>query len=233
MLTTKRKPLVTKKLSEIVADELESMIRRDEIKEGEYLPSERELMDFFGVGRPSIREALSVLRHKGLIKYNKGEKASVCRPSAEMIINSLSGIVTDFLSTPEGVSDFERLRIFFETHLVRYAAKHATEKDLEKLEKILDIHHNSLRTPDAYAQYDIEFHKILADIPQNKILKTLHSALSEWLISAKPLEKNKMTYENNKKTHTQHIEIFQAIANHDAEKAELLMENHLKHRIKL
>ncbi|WP_337232496.1 GntR family transcriptional regulator, partial [Vibrio cholerae] len=57
MLTTKRKPLVTKKLSEIVADELESMIRRDEIKEGEYLPSERELMDFFGVGRPSIREA--------------------------------------------------------------------------------------------------------------------------------------------------------------------------------
>lgn len=95
-LTTTRKPIVTKKLSEIVAEELERMIRREEIREGEYLPSERELMAFFGVGRPSVREALSSLRHKGLIRYNKGEKASVCRPSPETIINGLSGIVKDF-----------------------------------------------------------------------------------------------------------------------------------------
>lgn len=95
-LTTTRKPIVTKKLSEIVAEELERMIRQEEIREGEYLPSERELMAFFGVGRPSVREALSSLRHKGLIRYNKGEKASVCRPSPETIINGLSGIVKDF-----------------------------------------------------------------------------------------------------------------------------------------
>ncbi|HEC4690878.1 TPA: GntR family transcriptional regulator, partial [Escherichia coli] len=43
-LTTTRKPIVTKKLSEIVAEELERMIRQEEIREGEYLPSERELM---------------------------------------------------------------------------------------------------------------------------------------------------------------------------------------------
>ncbi|MBA1055967.1 GntR family transcriptional regulator, partial [Escherichia coli] len=48
-LTTTRKPIVTKKLSEIVAEELERMIRQEEIREGEYLPSERELMAFFGV----------------------------------------------------------------------------------------------------------------------------------------------------------------------------------------
>lgn len=73
-LTTTRKPIVTKKLSEIVAEELERMIRQEEIREGEYLPSERELMAFFGVGRPSVREALSSLRHKGLIRYNKEKK---------------------------------------------------------------------------------------------------------------------------------------------------------------
>lgn len=96
---------------------------------------------------------------------------------------------------------------------------------------MLSIHHNSLRTPEVYAQYDIEFHSILADIPNNKVLKTIHSAFSEWLIMAKPLEKNKMTYENNKKTHQQHIEILTAIKEHDCDKAEQLMYNHLYKRI--
>ncbi|EFC6373371.1 FCD domain-containing protein, partial [Escherichia coli] len=50
-------------------------------------------------------------------------------------------------------------------------------------------------------------------------------------IMAKPLEKNKMTYENNKKTHQQHIEILTAIKEHDCDKAEQLMYNHLYKRI--
>ena len=65
---------------------------------------------------------------------------------------------------------------FLETNLVRYAAKNATPEDIHRLEKVLSIHHNSLRTPEVYAQYDIEFHSILADIPDNKVLKTIHSA---------------------------------------------------------
>lgn len=230
-LTAKRKPVVTKKLSEIVAEELEGMIRREEIKEGEYLPSEREMMEFFGVGRPSVREALSTLRHKGLIKYNKGEKASVSRPSTETIINGLSGIVKDFLATEDGVTEFERLRIFFETNLVRYAAKKASEEDINRLKNILAVHHNCLKTTECYSHYDIEFHRILAEIPGNKILQTIHTAFSEWLIMAKPLEKNNMTYTQNKNTHLQHIEILQAIIEHDADKAESLMEIHLQRRL--
>ena len=215
-LTTTRKPIVTKKLSEIVAEELERMIRQEEIREGEYLPSERELMAFFGVGRPSVREALSSLRHKGLIRYNKGEKASVCRPSPETIINGLSGIVKDFLSTADGIKDFERLRIFFETNLVRYAAKNATPEDIHRLEKVLSIHHNSLRTPEVYAQYDIEFHSILADIPDNKVLKTIQKY---------------NLIQSGDSTHQQHIEILTAIKEHDCDKAEQLMYNHLYKRI--
>ncbi len=46
------RPLARKKLSEMVEEELEQMIRRCEFGEGEQLPSERELMAFFNVGRP-------------------------------------------------------------------------------------------------------------------------------------------------------------------------------------
>lgn len=63
-----KKPVVRKKLSETVEEELEMMIRQGELAEGEALPSERDLMAAFGVGRPSIRDALSALQRKGLVK---------------------------------------------------------------------------------------------------------------------------------------------------------------------
>ena len=52
-----KRPVERKKLSETVEEELELMIRQGEIAEGEALPSERDLMAAFGVGRPSIRDA--------------------------------------------------------------------------------------------------------------------------------------------------------------------------------
>ncbi len=86
------------KLSEMVEEELEQMIRRREFGEGEQLPSERELMAFFNVRRPSVREALAALKRKGLVQINNGERARVSRPSADTIIGELSGMAKDFLS---------------------------------------------------------------------------------------------------------------------------------------
>lgn len=93
-----RRPLARKKLSEMVEEELEQMIRRREFAEGEQLPSERELMTFFNVGRPSVREALAALKRKGLVQISNGERARVSRPSADTIIGELSGMAKDFLS---------------------------------------------------------------------------------------------------------------------------------------
>lgn len=97
------RPLARKKLSEMVEEELEQMIRRREFGEGEQLPSERELMAFFNVGRPSVREALAALKRKGLVQINNGERARVSRPSADTIIGELSGMAKDFLSHLAGL----------------------------------------------------------------------------------------------------------------------------------
>jgi DNA-binding transcriptional regulator YhcF (GntR family) len=98
--TLRRRPLARKKLSEMVEEELEQMIRRREFAEGDVLPSERELMAFFNVGRPSVREALAALKRKGLVQISNGERARVSRPSADTIIGELSGMAKDFLSVP-------------------------------------------------------------------------------------------------------------------------------------
>ncbi len=207
------RPLARKKLSEMVEEELEQMIRRREFGEGEQLPSERELMAFFNVGRPSVREALAALKRKGLVQINNGERARVSRPSADTIIGELSGMAKDFLSHPGGIAHFEQLRLFFESSLVRYAAEHATDESLDN---------NA-----AFIRSDVDFHRVLAEIPGNPIFMAIHVALLDWLIAARPTVTDQALHEHNNVSYQQHIAIVDAIRRHDPDEADRALQSHL------
>ena len=53
--------IVRTKLSDEVFSRLKQLIENGELKAGDEMPSERELMERFGVGRPAIREAMQAL----------------------------------------------------------------------------------------------------------------------------------------------------------------------------
>ena len=211
------RPLARKKLSEMVEEELEQMIRRREFGEGEQLPSERELMAFFNVGRPSVREALAALKRKGLVQINNGERARVSRPSADTIIGELSGMA----------KDFQQLRLFFESSLVRYAAEHATDEQIDLLAKALEINSQSLDNNAAFIRSDVDFHRVLAEIPGNPIFMAIHVALLDWLIAARPTVADQALHEHNNVSYQQHIAIVDAIRRHDPDEADRALQSHL------
>ncbi len=221
------RPLTRKKLSEMVEEELEQMIRRREFAEGEQLPSERELMTFFNVGRPSVREALAALKRKGLVQISNGERARVSRPSADTIIGELSGMAKDSLSHPGGIAHFEQLRLFFESSLVRYAAEHASDEQLEKLVQALEINSQSLDDNTLFIRSDVEFHRVLAEIPGNPIFMAIHVALLDWLIAARPKVPEGELYEHNNLSYQQHIDIVAAIRRRDPDEADRALQTHL------
>lgn len=220
-----RRPIAKRKLSEIVEEELELMIRQGEFAEGEQLPSERDLMAMFDVGRPSVREALSALSRKGLVKITSGERARVCRPSADTIIAELSGMAKDFLHTPGGVRHFEQLRQFFESSLVRYAAEYATDEQIEALQIALENNYSSINNPDLFSKTDVVFHRVLASIPENPIFLSIHQAMVDWLITARPQVKDPLSLALTSYKH--HSDIFEAIKAHDPERAEAALRSHL------
>ncbi|MFN6264591.1 MAG: transcriptional regulator NanR [Chromatiaceae bacterium] len=220
------KQIVTKKkLSEKVEEELEQMIRRGELAEGEALPSERDLMEAFGVGRPSIRDALSALARKGLVRIASGERTRVTRPSADTIISELSGMSKDFLAQPNGLQYFDQLRKFFESSLVRYAAEHATDEQIAELEKALNLNQNAISNNPVFKKTDIYFHRVIASIPGNPLFLAIHQALVDWVIVARPDPVN--TEELNRRSYEDHAAIVECIKQRDIEGADRALSRHV------
>jgi len=73
--------LTSKKLSNEVRDFLLSHIQENKLSPGTVLPSERELMASYNVGRPVIREAMQSLQHMGLVTIRHGERPKVAEPA--------------------------------------------------------------------------------------------------------------------------------------------------------
>ena len=59
-------PIKSKRVSHLIEDRIKTAIFEQEFKEGEKIPSERELADIFGASRLSVREALRTLESKGV-----------------------------------------------------------------------------------------------------------------------------------------------------------------------
>ncbi len=173
-----------------------------------------------------MREALAALKRKGTVQINNGERARVSRPSADTIISELSGMAKDFLTHP-GIAHFEQLRLFFESSPVRYAAEHATDEQIALLTKALEINSQSLDDNALFIRSDVEFHRVLAEIPGNPIFMAIHVALLDWLIAARPSVPDRELHEHNNLSYQQHIVIVDAIRQRDPDKADRALQTHL------
>lgn len=213
-----------RKLSEDVAEHLERLIREGELAEADRLPSERELMRQFGVGRPSIREALLHLSKMGLVEVKSGERARVTRPTPQFVIDSLAGPARHMMSAPGGVRDFQNARMFFEVGLARHAAQNATDQDIDNLRDALETNRKSIGDLKSFERTDVDFHYVLAVITRNSIFMAIHAALAEWLLVQR---RTTLAEGEDRKAYEAHREIFEAVAARDADAAEAAMRRHL------
>lgn len=221
----RRYTIERQKLSDRVAALLEEEIIRGVRRTGDQLPSEREMMRQFGVGRPAIREALSALQRKGLVLVTSGTRARVTQPTPAAILGGLSGAARHLLEQPGGQQHFQEARTFFEIGLARYAARHATTEDVERLQAALDANHATISDLREFKRTDVEFHFVLAEIPRNSIFVAIHDAMVDWLTEQREITlpvpgQVQIAYKA-------HERIFKAVASGDPDLAEKAMAAHL------
>jgi GntR family transcriptional regulator, sialic acid-inducible nan operon repressor len=215
-----------RKLYHEVFDRLMERIRSGEIAAGAQLPSERELMEQYGVGRPAIREALQALERSGIVEIVHGERARVVVPTAEGLIAQVAGGAMHLLRThPDMLQHLKEARLFLETGLARMAAERATEEDVANLQLRVTQQRASMVDLEKFIERDMAFHREIALISGNPIFPAIVESLFRWageyyrpLVRAPGVEEL---------TLSEHQRIVDAIARRDGDEAADAMRQHL------
>jgi DNA-binding FadR family transcriptional regulator len=222
----KFEPVARRKLSHDVLERLLSRINAGEFVAGDYLPSERELMQSLGVGRPAVREAMQTLQRMGLIAITHGERARVVAPTARSMLEQITGTARHILTTtPESLAHLKDARIFFELGMVRIAAARANESHIENLRRLLAEQEAAGKDFTGFLQADIAFHREIADVAANPIFAAVSDALLGWLSEYHVGLLRKLGREEQ--TLSEHRLIVDRIAAHDVDGSAAAMLAHL------
>jgi DNA-binding FadR family transcriptional regulator len=219
--------IVKRKLADDVRARLVEMIETGGYAAGDTLPSERELMSRFGVGRPAIREALQYLHNIGLITISHGQRPTVQQPTALGVISQIDLSAKHLLATsPDALDDLKDARLFFEIGMVRKAADMADAKDIRQLRKTLDDQRQHLEKDKlAFVRADMAFHTAIAAITRNPIFEATSKAMLGWFEN---FHSGTLHWEGNEDiTLDQHEQILGAIEAKKSDEAEKAMADHL------
>ncbi|MBS7664448.1 transcriptional regulator NanR [Pseudomonas lalucatii] len=219
--------IVRRKLSDDVFDRLYEKIRLGEYGPGDTLPSERELMDELGVGRPAIREAMQSLERTGLVSISHGQRPKVLKLTAAGLVSQIDFTARHMLQqSPSALEQLKEARAFFELGVVRRAAELAGPEDVKRLEALLEVQASKLnRDCQGFVDADMEFHTGIAVVTGNPIFEATSRAMLSWLAR---FHSKLLHWEGNEQvTLDEHRNILQAIAAGDPDAAEQAMKIHL------
>ncbi len=211
--------------TDIVIGKLEKLILSGVFSPGEKLPSERDLMERFGVGRNAVREAIAALSRNGLLDTRPRFRPVVAYDGQRTAINILDGFVQNFIDQEGGFKHLFNSRAFIEAALCRHAALHARKDDIQRLREALAKNKAAISDSEAFYKTDVSYHRILYEIPKNPVFPTLHTAYVSWLSGH--WAKMKRGSELNRLTYAGHEAIFNAIVDRDPDEAESALQNHL------
>ena len=171
-----------RKLADQVMDRLLRMIESGAYRPGDQIPSERELMASFRVGRPAVREALQSLQQMGMLSISHGERARVVSLTPATMFDQIGRAARHLLSTsPQTLEHLKDARLMFELSMVRLAAEKADEADLNELRRTVEALAATKRAAKGFVEADIAFHRTIATISGNPIFAAISKAMLEWL----------------------------------------------------
>ena len=210
-----------------IVENLAASIRAGDIKPGNKLPTEAEIMARFDVSRTVVRESLSKLQASGLVKTRHGIGTFVLSPEEA---GNFRIAAADFSTVADVISVLE-LRISLETEAAGLAAQRRTPSNLQALEAALLAFRDSINQDSDAVPPDFQFHMEVARSTGNRHFADLMTYLGTMIIprtrvnTAQNASEGRLNY--LQRVHAEHESIYHAIRNQDAEAARAAMRTHL------
>lgn len=215
----------TPKVHKLIEQELADMILRGEFQLGDTLPSERQMMESFKVGRPAVREALLSLERAGIVRLRSGSPAVVTRVSPQSMLSGLAIPVRSFMSEEMGIRELQDARQLIECAIARRVALERTDEDLTRMRRALQANAAALGNIPLFERTDIEFHTEIVRTAHNRVFEGALYALHDWLLEQR--QTTLSTPGQPEKALAFHTRIFSAIEAGDADAAEAAMKVHM------
>ncbi len=161
-------PVRVPKAAELVAAQLRGQIVRGELEEGDALPPEHELMQRFGVSRPTLREAFRVLEGEALLSIQRGARggARIHTPDGDAAAR-YAGLVLQFRGAT--VADVYDARRALEIASLRMILERVKRPDLRVLEENIAAMEAAIEPLEIIRCHD-QFHRLLVQIGGNQTL---------------------------------------------------------------
>jgi GntR family transcriptional repressor for pyruvate dehydrogenase complex len=164
---------------ERVVEQIERAIYRGDLKPGERLSSERQLMVQFAVSRSTVREALRVLQSAGLIRSRPGD------PNGPLILPFSTIALEKSLASLARVEqlslvDLLQFRMLIEGAASMLAARGHTPEHIEAMEAALTAMEAALDEGDAaFSVADLAFHEAIAGAAGNPLLRACNAVVRD------------------------------------------------------
>lgn len=167
-----------KKAAEIVAEQIRNAIVRGELRPGETLPTEAQLIARFEVSRPTIREAIRILESEQLVQVSRGARggARINPPSTELVSRAIGLTLQARLAN---LADVYEARALIEPPAARLAAELRPKEAAEALRAHVRYERSIVDNRKLVAHAITAFHSMLVQQSQNMTLTLVVDALSE------------------------------------------------------
>lgn len=199
-------PVSRESVVNIVVNKIKEKLLSGELKPGDKLPSETELSERLGVGRPSIREAIKMLKALGVVTIKHGDGTYISESINE---NAIDPLIFSLIFQKGESKDLLELRHLFEIGYTKLAMEKLTENDLFAIEEALNKHEEAVKNSkfDDLGNREIEFHLAILKATKNPLVIKVGRIILELL---KPsIEKTTKIYAQ--RAVKDHKRIFEAI----------------------
>lgn len=213
-----------KRLKDQIIDQLIAMIAAGQFKPGDKLPSETALMEQFGVGRSSLREAIGALSLTGMLTVRPGHGTHIAASAGEPLAKPLRWDM--IVGWREKLHEFIEARITLEQALVGLAAERATTEEIRAIHSGHNLLKTAKLTKRKAIHADLVFHKAIADAGHNSVLarflEELRQPVKNWM------EQKASLFGGYDRVYEQHERVVRAIEARDPELARRAMRDHLE-----
>lgn len=174
LLSFGKRETLTSQLVRAITERIESGL----YPRGLQLPTEKDLIDEFGVSRTVVREAVANLRASGLVSTRQGVGAFVLQSTARAAFR----IDEQNLAVIEDVVRALELRIAIESEGAALAAMRRSPEELEAMREACQLMENGFDNPEDTVEADLAFHRAVARGTHNEHFLKIFNYLGEVLI---------------------------------------------------